>query len=191
MTRVTLTAAALVLAAGCGSATSPELTQGTGTPQSEVASYQSLAQKVQSAAASYGSSVAAQSMSSLAACRTLHNAYDAEVRPWIIRMNVVSSEMDRLIDQRGGAAYADIGCAAAGMLSELDHHAAIACSYANLSDDRTEAARDVNAMQGYALHISGRCGEMMSGLSCAGCMMHWGPMMQGCAGWHGGMMGGQ
>ncbi|MEW5208169.1 hypothetical protein, partial [Bacillus cereus] len=69
--------------------------------------------------------------------------------------------MDDFIDGHGGSAYADMRCASATMLNELDYHRTVACTFPGLAADQAEASRHAVAMNSYAGHAWNRCGEML------------------------------
>ena len=178
------TAAALVfvLAVGCGS-TSPRgpgngAGGSAGTTTADITEYQTLSSNVQSAAAAYGASAA---NITLATCKSVEDHYDAEVRPWITSMVHMAGGLDAYISDHGGGGAADLGCASASMLDELDYHRSVACTYSSAAADQNEAARDANALASYASHARTRCGEMLG--SGPGECCNWGPMMNGCGSW--------
>ncbi len=164
----------LVAAVACGGRS----TSGT-ADTAAIAAYQGLSADVQSAASAYGAAIDAPAMST-GGCPALHDAYDAQVRPWVSGMVQGAGAMDAYLDAHGGAAYADMSCVANAMRAELDAHRAIACTFTTLADDQAEVARHAGVMTSYAAHVSGRCGTMMGG-SGGGPMMSWGPVATGCA----------
>lgn len=184
---VALASAGALAAVACGgSSTSPGTSPGIPTEKSQVASYQDLAQRVQSASLSYRATMAAPNMT-VAGCQAAHDAYDAQVRPWISQMVQMSGAMDGIIAAHDGAAFADMGCVASTMLTDLDAHHRVACTFGSLNDDRAEALRHADVMASYAAHAYDRSGEMMGGLDGDG--YTWGPMMTGCGGTWGGSSG--
>jgi hypothetical protein len=74
----------------------------------------------------------------------------------------MSGEIDGVMV--GGEIGADLECDSASMMGELDRHLAAACASPDLSVDRAEAERHVNAMMSYAGHASDRCGEILGGM---------------------------
>ncbi len=166
----------LAIAACGGPSMMPGATQGT-ADVTAITAYEGLTTHVQSAADSYGAAMGAPGMT-LAGCSAVHDAYDAQVRPWLSQMMQASGTMDAYMDAHGGGAYADMGCVANAMLSELDAHRAAACTFATLSDDQAEVTRHVGVMGTYGSHLTARCGTMMGGASGHGYM--WGPIATGC-----------
>lgn len=135
-------------------------------------------------------------------CKNIHDDYDAQVRPWVSQMVQMAGEMDGWMGNHGGGANADMRCAAATMMDDLDHHRSVACTLPDLAADQAEATRHVDAMNSYAGHLWHRCGEMLGGTN-GGTCCNWEPMMNGCGSWSatccsgmmrwgccGGMMGG-
>lgn len=175
-------ALALLVAAACGSPSTNWLESGGSidAPRADITEYQTLSAEVQSAATAYATTMAGTSVTT-ANCKSIHNQYDRRVRPWISRMLDMAGEMDVHIANHGGVAAADMMCAAASMLDEIDYHRSIACTFASLEADRDEAARDVSAIASYAGHVHTRCAEMLGGTD--GTCCNWGPMMNGCANW--------
>jgi hypothetical protein len=152
----------------------------------DIASYRQSVVDVQSAATAYRAAMLGDQMTTVAACQQLHDQYDAGVRGPLLSMGAMSGDLDTFMGQHGGAGMADMGCAAAGMSSELDQHDSVACRLADLSADQAEAVRHVGVMMSYAAHLSERSDQMMGALG--GGTGTWDPMMSGCAGWHGSMM---
>lgn len=166
-----------VLACG-GSSTSPQ--PGTGVASSAtIAQYQDLTADVQSAAVSYGTTMGGPGMT-VGGCAAAHDAYDAQVRPWISQMVQMSGAMDAYMDAHNGYAYADMVCVANAMLQELDAHRLVACTFPTLSGDQTEVSRHVGVMTSYTGHLYDRCGQMLGG------QYMWGPPAPACGGDSGG-----
>ena len=175
---------ALALAiAACSSGSS---TLGSDVDTSKIASYQELVTQVDTAAAGYRTAMMDPS-TSMASCASIHDRYDAQVRPLVEQMMQMASDLDAFMTMHGGGGVADLECDATDMMDELDAHARVACSWPALADDRDEATRHVGAMTGYADHAQERCQEMQQGLDGDG--WHWGGMMGGCTAGCG-MMGG-
>lgn len=180
-----MVATAFVVAAGCGStSTSGQGSNGSGgaigTTRADITEYQNLSAKVESAASAYRTRMAGTVSAEM--CRSVHDQYDAEVRPWVARMGQLANEMDAYITAHGGGGAADMRCTCATMLDELDYHRSRACNFPTLAGDQDEAERDADAMYSYAKHMRGRCGEML-GSGPGGMCCSWGPMMNGCANW--------
>lgn len=175
--RVAIGACAIALLLACGGGGSG----GSGsTPASSsgVTQYKQLSLQVQSAANGYAQTMTASGVTTVAACQTAEDQYDAQVRPWISQMVQMSGGMDDLTSMHGGSMEADMGCDANAMMQELDHHRAIACASSDLATDRSEATRHVQAMTGYAAHAIDRCDQALTGMSGGG--WSWSPMMSGC-----------
>ena len=173
---VAVGACAVVLVVSCGGTSSGP----SASPASsrEVVQYKQLALQLQSAVGSYGETMAGTGVTTLAECQSVEAQYDGQVRPWVSQMMGMSGEMDSLASAHGGAMEADMGCDANAMMQELDNHRSMACASADLSTDRAEAARHVQAMTGYTSHGMQRCDGMLSGLDGGG--WSWSPMMSGC-----------
>lgn len=166
-----------VLACG-GSATNPQ-TGPSVASSAAITQYQDLTASVQSAAVLYGTSMAGPGMT-LGGCAAAHDAYDAQVRPWLSQMVQMSASMDAFMDAHNGYTYADMACVANAMLQELDAHRLVACTFSALSGDQTEAARHVGVMTSFAGHAYDRCGQMMGG------QYTWAPPAPVCGGTSGG-----
>lgn len=174
-----------MIAAACGSTSSNDyFNQGpdgsVATTRAEIIQYQRLSTKVQSAAGVYGATMTTGGVTA-AGCNKIHDAYDAQVRPWISSMVQMAGTMDGYISDHSGGSAADMRCAAATMLNELDYHRSVACTFSSLAADQAEAVRDADALTSYANHIWTRCREMLGDSTGACCS--WGPMMSGCANW--------
>jgi len=173
MTSIRLGPGLLAVAAiACGSGS-----QTSSVGASEITSYQDLADHVAIAATAYRSTMMDAS-TTLAMCADVHAGYDREVRPLVEQMVALGGDMDGFMDAHHGSGEADMECDATSLMQELDAHAVIACSLANLDDDRAEVVRHVGSMTGYTDHARQRCGEMMAGLDGQG--WQWGGMMAGC-----------
>lgn len=168
----------LTLLACGGPSTSPQPDTGVAS-SATIAQYQDLTASVQSAALSYGSAMGGPGMT-LGACASAHDAYDAQVRPWISQMVQMSGAMDAYMDAHSGYAYADMVCVANAILQELDAHRLVACTFPTLSGDQTEVSRHVGVMTSYTGHLYDRCGQMMGG------QYAWAPPAPVCGGSSGG-----
>jgi hypothetical protein len=173
------TCAAALAVVGCGSSSSGPSTGPAVATSAAISQYQDLASQAQSAALGYGTAMSGPGMT-VSGCAAAHDAYDAQVRPWISQMVQMSGSMDGFMDAHGGNAYADMACVAKAMLQELDAHHLVACTFATLSGDQTEAGRHVGAIASYTAHVSDRCGQM------AGGQYMWGPTAPACGGTSGG-----
>jgi len=175
-----------LIAAACGgSSTDPGTGPGT-ADRASIASYQDLTERVQSAALSYGATMGAPGMT-VAGCSAAHDAYDAQVRPWLSQMEQMSGSMDAFIDEHQGSSSADVSCVSSAMRDELEAHHLVACTFASLGDDQAEASRHADVMASYAAHVHDRCGQMMGGLDGHG--YRWGPTATACGGTGGGPIG--
>jgi hypothetical protein len=152
----------------------------------DIASYQRFVAEVGSAAATYEEDMLGAGMTTVATCQGVHDQYDADVRPQVIQMGAMSGGMDTFMGERGGGDRADVGCATADMLSELDRHHAVACQLADLPADQAEAVRHVGVMTSLATHLLDRSDQMAAALDGAG--GSFGPMMHGCEDWDGAAM---
>ncbi|HSO39595.1 MAG TPA: hypothetical protein VLT33_44015 [Labilithrix sp.] len=181
-----ITSGTLLLAAiaACSGETTVMRTGSDGVAANDVATYEQLALHVQSAAESYRTNMMGAGMTSLASCQGMHDGYDSQVRPWISQMAQMSGGMDGEMGAHGGATSADMGCVSGRMMDELDHHRQVACTAPELPVDRSEATRHAGMMTSYGAHMRDRTGQMMNGLD--GGTWSWGPMMDGCQGWHDG-----
>lgn len=171
--------ASLLTVVACGGSSKSPSTGPEVASSATISLYQDLATRVQSAAVAYGATMAGPGMT-LSGCPAAHDAYDAQVRPWISQMLQMSGAMDAFMDAHGGYGYADMACVANAMLQELDAHRLVACTYPTLNDDLTEASRHVGVMTSYAGHVYDRCGQMMGG------QYTWGPAAPACGGTSGG-----
>lgn len=166
----------------CGDAGDSDAKAATGD---DVAAYRQFMQDVQSTAAGYETAMMGDQITTVAACQQVHDEYDAHVRVRLENMAEMSGRLDVFMYQHGGGGMADVGCATAGMSSELDQHRLLACRSADLAADRAEAVRHVDVMSNYALHMTERSDQMMGTI--LGHPSEWGPMMVGCEGWEGRM----
>ncbi len=183
-TRIFASALVIALGAACGSTTSPgggTSDGGTGSSSSAITTFHTLDANTLTAVDDYRTSMTAPGVT-LASCQSIHDRYDAEVRPWIVQMVGMAGQMDDFIDNHGGAAVADVRCASSTMLDELDYHRSIACTLATLGADQSEAIRHANAMNTYGSQISARCVQMLTAANGGACC-NWVRMMDGCEGW--------
>lgn len=164
--------ACLFACLACGS-TSKE----AAADEAQVVAYQDLADRVQTAALTYRATMGGPGMTA-AGCSAAHDAYDAQVRPWLSDMVQRSGAMDDLIVAHDGAGYADMGCVTSAMMADLDAHRLAACTFGTLSEDRAESYRHADVIASYGAHVYDRCGQMTGGLGGRGYM--WGPMAPGC-----------
>jgi hypothetical protein len=146
---------ALVLTlAACGGSTS-------GLNATEIQAFNTAAQGVATAAASYGTQAAA--MTSPATCATAHDSYDAQARPLIGQMQGMGPSMDAMMGSMNHMDAEDMGCSANAMMAELDRHRAAACaSTADMTPNKAEAQQHVAAMTQWANHEMGRSHDLAS-----------------------------
>ena len=174
-----------LIAAACGGTVAtapPREPASVDATRADVDSYAQLAASVSGRANEYRDAIMSASMTMMQ-CRSVHDAYDADVRPWLDHMAQMSDAMDKLMDDHGGATAADTSCVAAAMMGELDHHRAVACSAADLSTNQAEVTRHVGAMLLDTDHMASRCNQAMTGLDDG--TWQWGQMMDGCSDWDG------
>jgi hypothetical protein len=173
---------AVVVGAACGESNQAVASGSTATT-GDIASYQQLATNVQDGATTYRANMMAPGTVTTADCQRVHDAYDAQLRPWVSQMVQMSGSMDHYIDDHGGAGVADLGCVSAAMMYEIDRHHTAACTAADIGANRTEAGRHVDAMLSYGGHMWDRCDQMMRGLDAGN--WGWEPKMHGCEDWDG------
>lgn len=154
-------------------------TQAPSTPE-DIASHQQFVASVESTISDYQDDMLGDEMTSVAACRAVHDDYDTTMRPRVQQMGQMGGGMDAFMMEHGGGDMADMSCTAAGMMTELDRHHAVACSLEDLPADQSEAVRHAGAMNEYAVHMNARSDQMMSALNGG---VSWGPMMSGCEDW--------
>jgi hypothetical protein len=167
----------IVAAVGCGTSSSDGQNQSAGSETSVV---QALAVNVEAAAAGYQSTMM-EASTTAAACKSIHDQYDARVRPSVSQMVQMSGGLDEDVAHHGG--IADGRCVSAIMMDELDYHRSVACSFTQISEIRAEATRHVTAMRTYADHMWQRCNQLIGAAD--GGAMSFMSMMQGCETWDG------
>jgi hypothetical protein len=172
-----VTSVLIVTAIGCGSSSNDGQTQSARTDTSVV---QELAVDVEATAAVYRSTMMDASTTA-ASCKSIHDQYDARVRPSVSQILQMSGRIDDDMDQHG--VIADGRCVSATMMDELDHHRSVACTSRDISEIRAEATRHVTAMRTYADHMWLRCNQLMGAAD--GGMMGFMSTMEGCESWTG------
>lgn len=175
-------ALALAIGGACGDPTTPRPIA-SAPSASDVTTYALLAANVQRAAISYRATMMAPTTASVADCNRVHDSYDAQVRPLVSQMAQMRAAMDHYMDDHGGASVADFSCVSATMTYELDLHRATACTSADITTDRAEVHRHVDAVLSYAGHIGNRCNEIMRGVDAG--HPNWEAVMSGCESWDG------
>jgi hypothetical protein len=146
-----------LLLAACGSSASLDTAQ--------IQAFNSAAQDVSMAAATYGSQAAA--MTSVASCASAQSAYGSQVRPPVARMQGMGPSMDAMMGSMNHMDMEDMACSANAMMAELDRHQAAACtSTADMAPNAAEAQQHGAAMTRcrWQLHLpavapSGASGE--------------------------------
>jgi hypothetical protein len=166
-------AVALAFVAACGASSNGNVTS------NDITSFEQLALDASSASASYRTSMMGPTMNSIDACSSIHAAYYAQVQPWVSEMVQRSQVMDTKVESLGDPGGADYECVANSMMAELEHHHAMSCTSTELVLDQNEAARHSQAMNGYAMHMYDRCGQMMSAVQ--GHAAAWTGLYEGCA----------
>jgi hypothetical protein len=164
---------ALVATAACGGSTAS-----SGSTNSDITKYQELAATVQSVSANYSATMLGPTA---ADCQRIHDQYDAQVRPLVSQMLQLGGAMDNLVDSHGGSTSADLSCASATIMDELNFHRSVACTLSGFSANQAEAARHADTMSSFAGHIADRCDEVLAARG--GAAVHWAPMMSGCETW--------
>ena len=77
-------------------------------------------------------------------CVAVRNTYDLEVDPLVrIQMATLADDLDQVIEERGGAGFADLLCITAALQAELEAHVAAECT---VDDIAAEAHRHGDAM---------------------------------------------
>jgi hypothetical protein len=173
-------ASAIALAAwACGGKTVGEggTTNATSTVASDLTTFENSTTTAQAAVTSYEQSMGRDDLT-VAMCRSLHDAYDAQVRPLVSQLILMAREMDDEMVAHGGLSSADIACVAASMLAELDQHRAVSCTWAEITHDQAEAVRHSRAMISFGVHISDRAGEIQHGIDSG--TWSFGSMTNGC-----------
>jgi hypothetical protein len=148
-TLLAISAGALVLAA-CGGSTS-------GVSTADVQRFDTVSLQVGTTVTTYGTQAA--SMQDVVACDSLQATYDGEVRPMVGVLMSMGGRMDHQMDGMGHMSDGDMGCSADAMQAELDRHRGAACTSADVTVDRAEAARHVAAMGQWAAHEAARAQE--------------------------------
>lgn len=118
-------------------------------------------------------------------CQAALQQYLARAQPLVNQLRSMSGPMDDYMRSAGTPASADMSCGAEVVSEELAHHQQVACTSADMTQNREEDQRHVQAMQQLTTHLQMRAvqaGGMLSGAGMGG------PMMGGAAdaGW---MMG--
>jgi len=163
MTRSAFLTLVLTLAA-CGGSTS-------GPDTAEIQAFNTAAQGVSSAVATYGTQ--AEAMTSPASCTAAQTTYDAQARPLVGLMQGMGASMDGMMDSMGHMDADDMACSAGAMMAELDRHRAVACASAtDMTPNKAEAQQHVASMSRWAGHEMGRSHDLgsMSGMGMGGMM---------------------
>jgi hypothetical protein len=140
--------------AACGGSTS-------GLDPAEIQSFNTNAQAVSSAAATYETQAA--TMTSATTCAADQNAYDSQVRPLVGQMQGMGASMDAMMGSMNHLNAEDMGCAANAMMAELDRHRTAACaSTTDMTPNKAEAQQHVATMTQWASHEMGRSHDLAS-----------------------------
>jgi hypothetical protein len=143
-----------LLAAACGGTTS-------GVTSADIQAFNTAAQGVSTAAASYGSQAAG--MTSAATCTSAQTSYSSQVRPLVDQMKRMGTAMDDRMGSMGHMADGDMECGANAMEAELTRHGSVACASAtDMTPNMTEAQQHVATMTQWANHQMARSHEMGS-----------------------------
>lgn len=165
MTRQALVALALTLTlAACGGSTS-------GLDTAEVQAFNSSAQEVSAAVATYGTQAAA--MTSPTTCTSAQTSYDSQVRPMVGQMQGMGGDLDSMMGSMNHMDAGDMACTANAMLAEMNRHQAIACaSTTDMTPNKTEAQQHVASMSQWASHAMNRSHDLasMGGMNMGGMM---------------------
>lgn len=153
MARWILAAAIVGAVAACGGAG-----EDGGADGARLAAFRAGVERVDAAAAAYGSSAA--NAADAGACLALHHGYDADVRPVVDHLREMAGWMDERVAARCDPAHADVSCGADAMCAELDRHASAACAAADMGANAAEAAAHAAAMHDWAEHQRTRAGEL-------------------------------
>jgi hypothetical protein len=175
-----VTSVVIVAALGCGTSSNDARPQSS---DSDVNVVQELAVNVEVATSAYQSTMMNASTTA-GACKSIHDQYDANVRPSASQLMQMSGKIDDDLSHHGGTAVADDRCVSATMMDELDYHRSVACTTTDISEIRAEAARHITAMRIYADHMWQRCNQLR-GTSDGGGLSGFMSMMQGCENWDG------
>ena len=139
-----------------------------GDGASDVQAFRTTATEISSAASSHAATASA--MSDAASCLGDEAAYEATVRAMLERMHTMSGELDRQMSADGHMGSADMTCATAAMIAELDRHSAAACRSTDMAANQAETARHSQVMTAWADHQRARCDELSSRMGGGGMM---------------------
>ncbi len=159
-------AAALALSA-CGGS-------GSGVSPTDVAAYQRSALSASSAVSTYQATT--QSMAAPAECEAAAHQYAAQMNGALQVMHQTSSGMDEHMHSMGQSAAADMTCGADVMAQVLQQHLDVACSSADMAQNRALAAQHCQQMAADADHLQMRAAGM-GAMTSGGGMMGSGGMM--------------
>ena len=123
----------------------------------DVASYDDLATDVSGQLQAYCS--AAAGMSSASGCTAALRQYLDRVRPDIAGMGPLAGRIDDHMMGAGMMPAGDMRCGMDLMSREVERHAGVACTSADMGANRAEAQRHCDRMQGYADHMRMRGAE--------------------------------
>ena len=157
--KIGLALAALLALSACGGGN-------TAVSPSAVAAYQRVALSASTAVTSYRS--ATQTMTTPADCQTAVQQYAAQMGSAIQALGQTSSSMDDHMRSMGQSAAADMTCGAEVMAAQLQQHLGVACSSAEMSQNRSVAAQHCQLMAADADHLLMRGAGMESMVSNGG-----------------------
>jgi hypothetical protein len=155
-----LLAGALALSA-CGGST-------TGVSPTAVTEYQRAALSASSAVTTYASST--QTMITPADCQAAAQQYAAQMGAAVQGMRQTSSSMDDHMRSMGQSGAADMTCGAEVMATQLQQHLGVACSSADMNQNRAVAAQHCQQMAVDADHLQMRAAGMGAMMGAGGTM---------------------
>jgi hypothetical protein len=170
---------AVLVLAGCGTATEPVPTDPPPSPD-DVAAYDMLLGKVEMDVETYRFVMSVDDMSD-DLCHQIHDQYEQRQRTWMGDMLELSGRLDEVMFDHAEMGRGDNTCIVNMMLNELDDHHAHACLSGNWADNKNEAMHHVEAMEAAAGYAAQRCEELMNGFTSGD--WHFGPMMDSCRAW--------
>jgi hypothetical protein len=160
-----LLAVGVVLGAACTDrADSPD------PDRSTAASYRSYVRQIEIVAQQYRD---AMLNASDPTCPGIFGRYNREARIALGWLDALAPEVDLVITDHGGGAFADIGCVTAALRVELDAHTAVACTATAIDDDRAETTRHLTAFDAITAQATGRIEEILAGVDAGSATYLW------------------
>jgi len=153
--------AAMLALSACGGSSS-------GVNPTAVSEFQRAALSTSSAVTTYQS--ATQTMSTPAGCQAAAQQYAAQMGAAIQAMLQTSSSMDDHMRSMGQPTAADMTCGADVMAQLLQQHMGVACSSADMTQNRAVAAQHSQQMTADADHLQMRAAAMTAMAGGAGMM---------------------